>query len=221
MPKSDSPCPVFRPGRSLPMGECECGWDKSIHPPKRQPWEVERERLMAPPPVAIAPVLEPAMAMPLLITHVPSAPMSADVTDAIAEMDAYTRAQLEIESAVFGVNKSDLDDQNMPPLIQTAGSFCDYIPMPHDPNSDPTVFSEPSQPPVPPPVPIIPNGAVCSACNAAPAVVLTQHPQKGHMTGLCEECAGAQSMNQTPTPTVELGGFSEHDPNPMLEAEKE
>ena len=37
MPKADSPCAVFSPGRSLPHNECECGWmridhGKDIHP---------------------------------------------------------------------------------------------------------------------------------------------------------------------------------------------
>ena len=35
MPKADSPCAVFSPGRSLPHNECECGWMRidHIHPP--------------------------------------------------------------------------------------------------------------------------------------------------------------------------------------------
>ena len=37
MPKADSPCAVFSPGRNLPHNECECGWmridhGKDIHP---------------------------------------------------------------------------------------------------------------------------------------------------------------------------------------------
>ena len=31
MPKTDSPCSEFSPGRSLPLHECECGWMRIDH----------------------------------------------------------------------------------------------------------------------------------------------------------------------------------------------
>ena len=31
MPRTDTPCEIFRPGRNLPHNECECGWMRIEH----------------------------------------------------------------------------------------------------------------------------------------------------------------------------------------------